>query len=86
MNPILSLLSGGTAGNGKAALYARALAAMARGESAESFMADLAKTDPRFKGIDMANLEQSANKLCQEKGVNKERLASQIGEEIKGLN
>ena len=86
MNPILSLLSGGASGNSRSALFARALAAMSRGESAESFMADLAKTDSRFQGLDFKNLGATANKLANDKGKNLKDLAQEVSDEVIGLS
>lgn len=84
MNPILSLLNGGT-GNNKLGLMMRAFNAAMRGESAESFMANLAKEDPRFQGIDFSNLEQTAHNLCRQKGVNENALIEDVKNQINNL-
>lgn len=86
MNPMLALLGGAMNGGGRNAIFAKALAAMASGKSAEEFMADLAKTDSRFQGIDVNNLESTANQLCQQKGVDKNVLTAEVQNELKGLS
>lgn len=86
MNPMLSLLGGAMGnGGGRNAIFAKALAAMASGKTAEEFMSDLAKTDSRFQGIDVSNLEATANQLCQQKGVDPNSLTAEVQNELKGL-
>lgn len=85
MNPMLSFLGGAMSGGGRNAIFAKALAAMASGKTAEEFMSDLAKTDSRFQGIDVSNLEATANQLCQQKGVDQNSLAAEVQNELKGL-
>ena len=41
---------------------------MMRGESPQQFMQNLAKTNPELQGLDLNNLEQSAEKLYSDKG------------------
>ena len=83
MNPILNLLNGG--GNNKIAIYMKAIAAMRRGESAESFMANLAKEDSRFQGLDFNNLEKTATDICQQKGVDPNTVIGEVQNDINSL-
>ena len=46
----------------------QAFLAMIRGESPQQFMQNLAKTNPERQGLDLNNLEQSAEKLYSDKG------------------
>ena len=46
----------------------QAVAAMIRGESAQSFMANLAKNDPRLKGLDLNDLNKTAENLYNSQG------------------
>jgi hypothetical protein len=46
----------------------QAFLAMMRGESPQQFMQNLAKTNPELQGLDLNNLEQSAEKLYSDKG------------------
>ena len=51
----------------------QAVAAMIRGESAQDFMKNLTKSDPRLKGLDLNNLNSTAENLynSQGKDINK---------------
>ena len=51
----------------------QAVAAMIRGESAQDFMKNLAKNEPRLKGLDLNNLNNTAENLynSQGKDINK---------------
>ena len=46
----------------------QALGAMMRGESPQMFLQNLAKNNPALQGMDFSNLENTAQKLCNEKG------------------
>jgi hypothetical protein len=46
----------------------QAIGAMMRGESPQSFMQNLAKTNPALQGLDLDNLNQTAEQLYSEKG------------------
>ena len=81
MNPILGLLGMG----GNQSVMLRAVQAWMSGQSAEDFMSDLARTDKRFAGVDVGNLERSARNLCGQKGVDAEQLAAQVKEQVKTM-
>lgn len=51
----------------------QAVTAMIRGESAQDFMKNLANSDPRLKGLDLNNLNKTAEDLynSQGKDINK---------------
>jgi hypothetical protein len=46
----------------------QAVAAMIRGESAQDFMKNLAKNEPRLKGLDLNNLNSTAENLYSYQG------------------
>jgi hypothetical protein len=46
----------------------QAVAAMIRGESAQDFMKNLAKNEPRLKGLDLNNLNSTAENLYSSQG------------------
>jgi len=46
----------------------QAVAAMIRGESAQDFMKNLAKSEPRLKGLDLNNLNNTAENLYNSQG------------------
>ena len=78
MNPLLNLMGGGGGNN----LMRKAFAAMLSGQSPEAFMQSLAKTDSRFQGLDFNNLENTANQLCREKGVDVNQLTAQVTNQV----
>ena len=81
MNPILSLIGGGT--SGFAQIMMKAVGAAMRGESPESFMKGLAKTQPQLQGLDLDNLENTANGLAQKQGKDINALKGQVQSEIR---
>ena len=83
MSSIFKMLSGlggtsGAAGPSGQSILMRAIGAAMRGESAQSFMYQLANEIPELKGIDTNNLMASADKLAKEKGVDVEQMKTQI--------
>ena len=56
----------------------QALGAMMRGESPQMFLQNLAKNNPALQGMDFSNLENTAQKLCNEKGVDMEQAKAQV--------
>ena len=83
MNPILSMLSGG--GGGYMQIMMQAVGAAMRGESPESFMTGLAKTNPQLKGLDLSNLEGTANALAKQKGADMGQLTESVKATINKL-
>ena len=49
----------------------QAIGAMMRGESPQQFMKNLANTNPALRGLDLDNLDATAQKVCREHGVEK---------------
>ena len=56
----------------------QAFGAMMRGESPSAFLKNLANTNPQLQGLDLDNLESTAQALCQKNNVNMEELANKI--------
>ena len=56
----------------------KAMGAMMRGESPQTFLKNLANTNPQLQGLDLDNLEGTAKALCEKNNVNMEQLADQI--------
>lgn len=81
MNPILSLIKGST-GNGFFSIMKKAVFAAMRGDSPEAFMKDLARTQPELQGLDLDNLESTANGIAQKQGKDINALKGQIINEI----
>ena len=82
MNPLLTMLSGG---NGAMSIMMKAVGAAMRGESPEAFMSELAKTNPQLKGLDLTDLEGTANTLAQKKGVDMGQLTESVKSTINKL-
>ena len=83
MNPLLSMLNGG--GGGAMQIMMQAVGAAMRGESPEAFMKNLARTNPQLKGLDLDNLEGTANKLAQQKGADINTLTESVKKTVGGL-
>ena len=46
----------------------QAVGAMLRGESPQTFLQNLAKTEPKLQELDLSNPEKTAEELCQKNG------------------
>lgn len=62
MNSIMGML-----GNNN--IMMQAFGAMMRGESPQQFLQGLAQNNPALKGMDLNNLQQTAQQICSENGV-----------------
>ena len=47
----------------------QAMGAALRGESPQQFMQNLAQTHPQLRQYDLTNLQQTAQQVCQQNGV-----------------
>jgi hypothetical protein len=78
MNPILSFLNGGKSGGGNfVSIMLRAVKAASSGQSANDFMKELSKDYPELQGLDLDDLEATANLLAKKKGKNIDSLKAQ---------
>ena len=73
-------LMGILGGNGN--LMMQAVGAMMRGESPRDFLQNLANSNPALRGIDMNDINGSAQRLCKERGVDAEKLTAEIRQTI----
>lgn len=80
MNPLLSILGGG---NGFAGIMMKAVGAAMRGESPEAFIRNLAATEPRLQGLDLNNLEATANSLAQKNGIDINAAIPKLQDEVR---
>ena len=71
MNPLMNLM-------GNNSMMMKAFGAMMRGESPQSFLKNLANSNPQLQGMNFDDLEGTAKALCQKNNVNMEQLAEQI--------
>ena len=74
-NSLMSIL-GNISGNSNMLL--QAFGAMMRGESPQDFMRTLAQTRPELRGLDLTDINGSAEKLCRQRGVDPGKLAEEI--------
>lgn len=73
MNPLMML---GNLNNNS--IVMKAFGAMMRGENPQTFLKNLANTEPKLQGLDLDNLENTARSLCEQNNVNMEELADTI--------
>ena len=80
MNPIMNMLNMNMGANGAQGrnMMAMAMQAMMSGKSPHEFL----KSIPQLNGMDLSNIQGTAQKLCQEKGVNYEDAKSMISSQI----
>lgn len=81
-NPMLNLLQGSQSQNN---IMMQAVGAMMRGESPQTFMQNLAKNNPQLQGLDLNNLNQTAEQLYQQNGQDINAVKSKINQFISGL-
>lgn len=77
-NPIMSIFGGG----GSSSIFMQAVGSFMRGESPRDFLQKLAKTNPALSGIDVNDINGSAQRLCQERGVDADKLTAEIRQKI----
>ena len=75
-NPLMNIFSGIAGGGGS--LFMQAVGAMMRGESPQDFMRTLANSRPELRGVDLNDINGSARRICQERGVDPDKLTDQI--------
>lgn len=56
-----------------------------RGESPQMFLQNLAKSNPQLQGLDLDNLNQTAEQLYKEKGQDINAAKSRINQLISGI-
>ena len=74
-------LMGSTAASPQASmpsLLLQAIGAAMRGESPQQFMQNLANQHPQLRQYDLTNLQNTAQQVCQQKGVNMNDVINQI--------
>lgn len=81
-NPMLNLLQGSQSQNN---IMMQAIGAMMRGESPQAFMQNIAKSNPQLQGLDLNNLNQTAEQLCQKNGIDINDAKSRINQYVSGI-
>lgn len=78
LNPILQMLSANQ--NQNSNIMMQAFGAMMRGESPQSFLQNLASTNPAMQGLDLSNPYQAAEKLYSDRGQDINKAKASIKE------
>ena len=81
-NPMLNLLQGSQSQNN---IMMQAIGAMMRGESPQAFMQNIAKSNPQLQGLDLNNLNQTAEQLCQKNGIDINDAKAKINQYVSGI-
>jgi hypothetical protein len=55
---------------------------MIRGESPQQFMQNLARTNPQLQGLDLSNLDKTAQELCNKNGEDYNSAKSNIKDKV----
>ena len=79
-NPLMNIFSGIAGGGGN--LFMQAVGAFMRGESPQEFMRNLANSRPELRGVDLNDINGSARRICQERGVDPDQLTEQIRSQL----
>ena len=79
-NPILDQLNRGQ--NQGTQIMMQAVGAMLRGESPQQFMQNLAKSHPQLQGLDLSNLDKTAEELYKKNGEDYSSAKSSLKEKI----
>lgn len=82
-NPLMSIFGGLTGGAGS--IMIQAVGAFMRGESPQAFMQNLANTNPALRGLDLTDINATAQKVCKEHGVDPNKLTAEIKQTIAGI-
>lgn len=75
-NPLMSIF--GNLAGGNNGIFMQAVGAMMRGESPRDFMQRLSTTRPELRGMDFADINATAKRICQEHGVDADKLEAEI--------
>ena len=78
-NSLLSIFGGGNN------IMMQAVGAFMRGESPQTFLQNLAKTNPNLRGLDLTDINATAQKVCREHGVDADKLTAEIKQSVAGL-
>lgn len=81
-NPMLNLLQGSQSQNN---IMMQAIGAMMRGESPQAFMQNIAKSNPQLQGLDLNNLNGTAEQLCKQNGIDINDAKNRINQYVSGI-
>lgn len=78
MNPILQMMNQRPNGQN---MMMRAMSAMMSGQTPQQFLRSI----PELNNMDFNNIQNTAQQLCQQKGINYEQAKSQISNQLAGM-
>lgn len=78
MNPILQMMSQRPNGQN---IMMRAMSAMMSGQTPQQFLRSI----PELNNMDFNNIQNTAQQLCQQRGINYEQAKSQISNQLAGM-
>ena len=78
-NSLMNILGGLGGGNN---IMLQAFGAMMRGESPQMFLQNLARNNPQLQGLDLTNINATAEKVCRDHGVDPNKLTEQIKQSL----
>lgn len=82
-NPILNLIQGSQTQNNN--IMMQAVGAMMRGESPQQFMQNLAQNHPQLQGLDLNNLNKTAEDLYAKNGQDINAVKGKINQFISSM-
>lgn len=82
MNPMLNLLQGN---QGQSNIMMQAVGAMMRGESPQTFLQNLAKTNPQLQGLDLSDINKAAEDIYAKNGQDINAAKNKINQFISNL-
>ena len=82
-NSLMSFLGGMTGGSGS--IMMQAVGAFMRGEDPKTFMMNLARTNPALQGLDLNNINATAQKVCRDHGVDPNKLTEEIKQSVANM-
>jgi len=84
-NSLMNILGGFTGGSGAGNIMMQAVGAFMRGEDPKTFIQNLARTNPALQGLDLNNINATAQKVCADHGVDANKLTAEIKQNIAGM-
>ena len=81
-NPMLNLLQGSQS---QSNIMMQAIGAMMRGESPQAFMQSIAKNNPALQGLDLNNLNGTAEQLCKQNNIDINDAKARINQYVNGI-
>ena len=85
VNPIIQQMLQNSGSNPQNNIMMQAVGAMLRGESPQQFLKNLARTNPQLQGLDLDNLNKTAEDLYQKNGQDINAAKSGLMDKLNGF-